>query len=197
LELTSNFNGHSPISWWLGEWAVHRRNPHPDRFVDSMANLQVVMAKNMGMPSWTPLAKEEMWLPLRAEAKNHPLCGRAFDVLFVNSWPLSGQCIDFDMTRMNRAAVSLAAKGLKVVTTHPCPGVDTCTTDLGELATRCQNVVGVANAPFIATLNQEARKSVKLWVNYSTDFLNFDHRSVWARTIQEFEEALEALATHW
>lgn len=197
LEITNVFNNHTQLEWWAGHWAVARRNPDSEHFVDSMMKLQGHLAMKYGMPGWPQLSKFDMLLEKECMSSDHPLRDESFDILYVNSSPLSGQCPNYNPDRVNRIARTLVERGFKVVTTHPC-GLDVpCTSQLGlrlchigELASRCGMVAGVANAPFISTFNKLAWDRVGNWVNFGTDVLNFNDRVIGTPTMELFEECM-------
>jgi hypothetical protein len=198
LEVTSRFDNHTRLEWWHGDWAVHMRNPDREHFVDSMAKLQIHLASKFGLEPWELADKQKFLFQKECLKRPSQLDSDRYDVLFINSTPMSWQCIHYNPDQVNWLARSLKQRGLSVIATHPC-GDDEIpvTTDLGlslahigELASRCRFVVGVANAPFIATFNELAFKTVEKWVNYGCDVLNFDDRVIGASTMGEFETAI-------
>ena len=200
LEVTATYANHTQLEWWLGDWCLYRRNPDRPNFVESMIKLQALLASRYDLPHWVIQDKLEMLLPGECMDPNHALKDQSFDVLFVNSEPMSGQCVGHNHQRMNELALELFASGLKVVTTHPCglsripntTGLGMTLAQIGELAFRCRVVAGVCNAPFLATFNELAFSNVERWVNYGTDKVDFDaQRVVWAKDMIEFERALD------
>jgi len=184
---------------WIGRdnWYQTRRNP--SKFLDFLIEFHGYIAKLLGL-SWATPSHKEMLFPAESMDPNHPLSGQSFDMLFVNSTPLSGQCHGFSQGLVDELVRRFAGK-FKLVATHPC-GDDRIpvTTQLGlklnqigELASRCKFVVGVANAPFLATFNELAFPHVKRWVNYSHDLVNFDDRVVLVNGVDQLERELNNL----
>ena len=197
LEVTDKMDGHVQLEWWHGDWATHKRNPDRPHFVSSMLKLQKLIAAAYGLPELPAIEKTNLLLPAECMDSTHTFNRDfEFDVLFVNSAPLSGQCVGYDANRMNVIAVDLIGRGLKVVTTHPCGYENVSVTtelnmtlaQIGELASRCRVVAGVANAPFIATFNELAVQKIERWINYGCDVLDFDDRVVGANSLDEFAD---------
>jgi len=94
-----------------------------------------------------------------------------FDVLVVNSPPMSGQFPAYNEGEMNRLVGALVARGLRVITTahtpHPCG----CTKDhgltvsqIGALSHFCKYIVAVSTGPSWPTFNTFNAESVALRV---------------------------------
>lgn len=200
LEITDQKDGHDLEGWMgLDGWYGSQRDCR--RFVDFILNFHQYIAQKYGLPDWPLCTKDDLLIQAENLNPEHPLKGRAFDVLVVNSDALSGECgSDYNKEEFNRAIVHLA-RSRSVVTTHPCGHDDIpCTTSLGltlsqlgELASHCQVVSGVANAPFLATFNELTNTTVKRWLNYSHDLVNFNDRVSYYPTMNSFKLALLAL----
>ena len=183
---------------WMGRdgWYQTRRNPN--KFLDFLIELHGHCAELLGLKDWTTPDKKELLFPGLSMDIEHPLSGQSFDLLFVNSTPMSGQCHGFVQSWIDEVA-RRHSKKFKMVVTHPC-GDDSIpvTTklglrlnQLGELASRCKIVAGVANAPFLATFNELAFPSVQKWLNYSHDLVNFDERVIMTNGIDRIDEELK------
>lgn len=90
-----------------------------------------------------------------------------FDAFVVNSQPRSGQwrggSIDWVVDK-------LAAEGMRVATSHPHPKSSFCVTEEGmsiqqliNFAPVCARVIGIDNAPMLATFSSEMFKVCKSW----------------------------------
>jgi len=199
LEVTDREDGHT-IECWMGRDQFYHHFRQHGRFLEFMAQFHAYLCRKHGLPEWPMKNKLEMLLPADSLDDAHALKDEAFDVMFINSAALSGQCGGWDQERVHEMARKCATSGFKTVVTHPC-GLDIPTTlslglklnQLGELASRCKIVAGVANAPILATFNEKAFQSVRHWIGYSCDRVNFDDQRVsWAYSPDELELALAA-----
>lgn len=93
-----------------------------------------------------------------------------FDVLLVNSEPLSGQWRTMDIEGVDRLAIELSEK-LKVITTKPVRPFIPCTqamhlsvTGIGGISRFCRAVIMVSTGSSWVTFNVWNRKSVELRV---------------------------------
>jgi hypothetical protein len=183
---------------WIGQDRCYWTMRVEEKFVDFLIEFHSYLARKFGLPDWPMKDRREMLLPMSNSPKPHKLSGHYFDVLFVNSQALSNQCPNWNQDRLNELALRLSSAGLNVITTHPTGYDIPATTSLGlslaqvgELASRCIMVAGVANAPFLATFNVKAFPKVQYWINYSIDRVNFDNdRVVRALSIQGLEEEI-------
>lgn len=121
-------------------------------------------------------------MPFRAEADllfDYPAikdtsCEK-FDVLLVNSEPLSGQWRTMDIEGVDRLALELSER-LKIITTKPVRPFIPCTqsmrlsvTGIGGISRFCRAVIMVSTGSSWATFNIWNRKSVELRVIFIED----------------------------
>ena len=90
-----------------------------------------------------------------------------YDILFINSAPLSGQLRSYNSNAFNALAHELASKN-RIITTDKCDGLP-CTRDfnltltgIGSLSRHVHSVIGVATGPLWPTLNIWNHNRLKL-----------------------------------
>jgi len=93
-----------------------------------------------------------------------------YDVLLINSTPLSNQCV-LDEEQYKKFAAKLKAKGKSVITTKKIPGVD-CTMDkgysildIGCQSIKCTYVIGIGTGPMIGCLNVRNKEKKFLYID--------------------------------
>lgn len=199
LEITDKDDGHCLEGWMGTDGWYGKFNKRAENFVDFQLQFHAYLAKKYGLPSWEVPDRKELLFPAECMDPNHDLSGRSFDVLFVNSQAMSGQCREFNESHLNSLAIHVS-KRCRVVTTHPSGDPDVPSTrsfglrlsQVGELASRCKIVAGVVNAPFLATFNELAFPNIERWVNYSCDKVNFDDsRVTWCQTQSDLEKVVK------
>jgi hypothetical protein len=183
----------------MGQDGYYNKRPNGHRFIDFMLGFHAYLARKYGLPEWPVTDRRELLLPAECMDPNHALKGQSFDVLFVNSKALSGQCNGIDQVQVNRIAANCASKA-KTITTHPCETGPSTTelglklSQLGELASRCKTIIGIANAPLLVTFNELAFPNVQKWVAWSNDWVNFDdQRVVQAKSSSDLQKAVNEL----
>jgi hypothetical protein len=187
------------LDCWIGQDGWYSRR-NPNRFVDFLMEFHAHLAAKHGLGQWKVFPREAMLLPAANMVSEHALKDQSFDLLFVNSVAMSNQCPGYNRDDLDQLAKECALNGIRTVVTHPC-GMDLPTTttlglrlnQLGELASRCRVVAGVANAPFLATFNELAFPKVEWWLNYSIDRVNFDEsRVIPILSIRELRDGIVA-----
>lgn len=93
-----------------------------------------------------------------------------YDVLLINSTPLSNQCT-LDEEQYTKFAAKLKAKGKTVITTKKIPGVD-CTMDkgysildIGCLSIKAKYIIGIGTGPMIGCLNVRNKEKKFLYID--------------------------------
>jgi len=145
LEITRQDEGHAIEGWMAQDGFYHAYRGDGSKFIDFMIRFHAYVCLKNGLPEWTMPDRREMLLPAECMDGEHALKGESFDVLFVNSAAMSGQCANFDQEGLNEMARRVVKSEFKTVVTHPC-GLDVPTTttlglklnQLGELASRCK-----------------------------------------------------------
>jgi hypothetical protein len=172
---------------WMGQDNYYCTRSNHDRFIDFMMGFHAYLAQKYGLPEWPAKDRRELLIPSECLDPDHIFRHRDYDVLFINSEALSGQCRGVTQEGLNAIARRLG-RHVNVITTHNCGSEDIQFTtqyglklnQLGDLASRCKVVAGVANAPYLATFNELAFDKILHWVNYSHDRVNFDDSRVLA-----------------
>jgi len=198
LEIAEKNDGHN-LDGWMGQDNIYGRfRGDGSRFIDFQIVFHRMLAEKIGLPNWPIIDRRSMLLPAENMSDNHPLKDESFDVLFINSAAMSGQCSGWNQERIHELAVKTARR-YRTVVTHPCGCSAPVTTQLGmklchlgELASRCRIVAGVTNSPFLSTFNELAFPNVKMWLNYSQDCVNFDNDRV--RHCREINDIADALS---
>lgn len=116
---------------------------------------------------------------------DYPLFSKKLDgyeILFINSVPMSGQ---FNYTDLLDDVVRILSKKYHLISTRKVEGVE-CTldkgmslVDIGTLAANCRDIVGINGGPMSACINQWAIQNVKSWIiadsRHSFSFNNVTH----------------------
>lgn len=106
---------------------------------------------------------------------DHPLLYKTeqfdkYDVLLINSIPLSNQC-SFDINEFNELAYQLKRKNKTVITTNKIEGID-CTLDkgysvldIGRLSCNAAYIIGIGTGPMICCLNKRNQENKFLYID--------------------------------
>jgi len=114
-----------------------------------------------------------------------------FDYLVINGYPVS-PILRMSREEQDKSFAALLEKltneGQKVITTVKVEGYrctadhDLNLVDIGKLAKRCKNIIGVPNAPFIASVNEWSMQTVESFVSLLDRVnMNYPYRDM-ART---------------
>jgi len=97
-----------------------------------------------------------------------------FDYLIINGYPVS-PILRMSREEQDKSFAALLKKlnneGHNVITTVKVDGYRSTQDynlnliDIGKLAKRCKNIIGVPNAPFIASVNDESMKTVESFIS--------------------------------
>lgn len=93
-----------------------------------------------------------------------------YDVLLINSVPLSNQC-NFDISEFDNLAYRIKEKGKTVISTNKIPNID-CTIDkgysvldIGRLSCRAKYIIGIGTGPMICCLNVRNQVNKFLYID--------------------------------
>jgi hypothetical protein len=163
---------HSGCAWlnaWRGAQGYWHTHPHRLDFVAFHLAWFADFASWLGLPD--PIAGDPTRLLFDYPAIADFTVYAPFDVLVINSRPLSGQAHDAPPAALDRLAADLAGAGRRVVTTAPVtPGIP-CTqrqgltvTAIGGLSVAAAAIVGYATGPAWPTwcVANHARATLRL-----------------------------------
>ena len=125
-----------------------------------------------------------------------------WDILLVNSAPLSGQWSAYSPAGFDALCRDLLARGHRVITTRPTATPAACTsrhdlsiTGIGRLSQRCRAIVGCVTGPLWPTLNTFNRHTVELRVHL-LDHERVDYLPATTVHANHLSLAREILTTH-
>ena len=176
---------------WAGDGRFFHNYPMPHRYERLYFDWFKVVSERAGIGNLFSNCNELVWtLP---ESTTVPAAlDQDYDVLIVNSQPLSTEWFTFDT--FDPLGQRLVREGHKVIATHPNnfgavstlnSGLDVA--QLSLLSQRCRCIVGISNAPFLITANSVNFKDPdKRWYGVSNDgSLGYDSRFHLIQTIPE------------
>jgi hypothetical protein len=186
-----------------GFWETHELKA---RYAEFMLVWFDVLAKRMGLLS--PLTKPDDLLfdypALRRDDEHggitlHPRVLKfvPFDVLVVNSIPMSGQWRGMDVTALNTLIQTLAqrydvvttrATGLDVLATENIPGFTV--TDIGALSLFAKRIIMVSTGPSWPTLNVWTKDKFRI-VLQDTETLGLTTNTHQCATVEEAQRVLK------
>ena len=176
-----------------GFWETHLLKNNYGKFYLCFFNY---LAELMGLES--PFKEPcDLLFDYPAIRKERPISG-PFDVLIINSKPLSNQWArysDQDMT----ALIAHIARKLSVITTQPCRLEVPCTagknltvTSIGTLSLSCKYIVGASTGPSWPTFNIWNKETVKRRVLLlDSEDVNIAPNTVCCKTVNDARKILE------
>ena len=175
---------------WAGDGRFFHNYPAPHHYERLYFDWFKVIAKRAGIESPFTHYNELVWKIPKATVP--AALDQDYDVLIVNSQPLSGEWHVHDT--FNPVGQRFVAEGYKVIATHPNTFGAVSTLDSGldisqlsTLSQRCLNIVGISNAPFLITANTTNFNNPKQrWFGVSNDgSLGYDHRFYLIQTVAQ------------
>lgn len=151
----------SAVNLWIG----HNRfvHDHPDGKIYDLMYVDFWKYISLKMGVDNPIKTREENLILLDERASP---GEEYDVLFINSKPMSFQVI-YEEHLYERIIAHIAGRSLSVCTTYPLAGARHCTItnnysvrDIAEISTKCRYVIGIHTGPLIPTLNERTLNNV-------------------------------------
>lgn len=185
---------------WKNSSGFFDRHPQKETYSAVMLDWYHELARRLGLES--PLhTREDLLFDYPAlNAKKIKFQSDPFDILIVNSPPLSGQAPRFYSEQMD-SLIGRLAQSYRIVTTFRRPGLDLpCTMDLnatvtgiGRLSQVCNAIVMVSTGPSWPTFNIWNRDSIKLRVVINEpEIVDLDPKAVHVPDVAGAAEAIHA-----
>jgi len=176
-----------------GFWETHLLKNNYGRFYVCFFN---ALAEKMGLES--PLKEPfDLLFDYPAIQKPRPICTR-FDMLIINSRPLSNQWARYSESEMT-VLVGYLARKLSVITTQKCRLGVPCTADknltatsIGSLSLMCDYIVGASTGPSWPTFNVWNKDTIKRRVLLlDSEEINIAPNTVCCKTVNDAKKMLE------
>jgi hypothetical protein len=168
VQLRDIAHSHNEHSWnlWKNAGAFWENHALKNEYAPFMLEFFAVAAKRMGLESPLKTPTDLLFDYPALDGKH--LTADDFDVLIVNSPPMSGQWRKYDVVAMNTLVQSLGQRH-RCISTHPSGTSVPCTqnvpgfsiTNIGQLSQKCRYIVMVSTGPSWPSFNAWNRDKIE------------------------------------